>query len=71
MPTVWMSAWTAPAKLLLSASETVSTSFVKKLITSPWRVASKNESGRRRMWSKRSRRMSSTTFWAARTMVCV
>ena len=29
VPTVWMSAWTALAKLLLSASETVSTSLVK------------------------------------------
>ncbi len=71
VPTVWMSAWIALAKLLLRASETVSTSLVKRLITSPWRVESKYESGRRSRWSKRSRRMSSTTFWAARTMICV
>ena len=41
VPTIWMLAWITLAKLLLSASETVSTSLVKKLMMSPERVLSK------------------------------
>ena len=58
VPTIWMNAWITLAKLLLSASETVSTSLVKKLMMSPARVRSKYESGSFWMWAKRSRRMS-------------
>ena len=46
VPTVCISAWTMFAKLLLSASETVSTSLVKKLMMSPLRRESNHESGR-------------------------
>lgn len=41
VPITWIVAWITLAKLLLSASETVSTSLVKKLMMSPERVPSK------------------------------
>ena len=71
VPTIWMVAWITLAKLLLSASATVSTSLVKKLMMSPERVVSKYESGSVWICANRSARMSDTTRCAARTMVWV
>ena len=58
VPTTWIKLWMIMAKLLLRASEMVSTSLVKRLMVSPSGWESKYPRGSFSMVWKRSRRMS-------------
>lgn len=70
VPVMTTKLWISTVKLLLNASEIVSMSLVKRLISSPCVRASKKRSGSFCTFENSSSRISRTIFCATRTINC-